>query len=794
MTRSSRRSVARVGQTHSPDRKTERTSSLGRLRWLTRRGVLSSLPPAMTPANHKRLIRGGITFASGVVALAVVTGLPRFASFGISLAVLLLAIAIVGLLDAMAAFAPYRDPADVEGETLDGAEAQRTPRSSWHGWLVVLIGAALYLPMLGAGGLWDPWETHYGEVARRMLEQDDWISMWWQNEWFFSKPVLVLWMDALGMAVVGGNPYPDGQLLGAAWGMRLPVAALAVFCMWGVYHFVARRFSLRAGLVAAVALGTMPTFAFLARQTMTDMPYVATMSLAICMIACGLEESDEREIQPRRLRLGPLGEFELSSQQALVIGLVVMVLPFSLYLLSRPMSFVAGTFGQDNLRDVEQIVPVPLGVIGAVALAGLGWLLWTLRAERRVRRLYLLAGYFFIGLAVMAKVLPGLVLPGMVFFFFLLVSGRWRELRRFEIGRGLAVLGVVVLPWYLAVVFRHGGPFIDRIIFHDVVNRAVVGVHGDTGTVEYYLEQLGYGAFPWLALVPLGLFGFDWQRAKISRSPAGRARMLVVIWAFSFFLFFSAVITKFHHYIFPVLVPLAILIGIAFDDLLSGKSRRAGPLLLAGVGLLAIVGWDLLRPPGSGKAGYQRFVDLFTYNYRRVWPEGEQYDYSATLLILVSVVILLALPLLVPPLRRILGWSVVIGALVFTGWLMNVYMPEVGDHWSQVGLIRQYYEQRSGARERLVAYQMNWKGENFYTGNRVQVYVSLDTDGFERWVREHAGERHYFITERSRFEGLRTALNRARSGAGTRMEEIGSPPGPERGDLCNKFRMGVTTL
>jgi hypothetical protein len=108
--------------------------------------------------------------------------------------------------------------------------------------------------------------------------------------------------------------------------------------------------------------------------------------------------------------------------------------------------------------------------------------------------------------------------------------------------------------------------------------------------------------------------------------------------------------------------------------------------------------------------------------------------------------------------------------------------------------MRQYYDRRNGSHERLVAYQMNWKGENFYTGNRVLVYVSLDTDSFEGWVREHAGERHFFVTERSRYEGLRSALDRARPGAGARLVEIGAPPGPDRGALCNKFRLGVTTL
>ena len=36
--------------------------------------------------------------------------------------------------------------------------------------------ALLYFPCIGSYSLWDPWETHYGEVAREILARDDWIS------------------------------------------------------------------------------------------------------------------------------------------------------------------------------------------------------------------------------------------------------------------------------------------------------------------------------------------------------------------------------------------------------------------------------------------------------------------------------------------------------------------------------------------------------------------------------------------------------------------------------------------
>ena len=81
--------------------------------------------------------------------------------------------------------------------------------------LVVLFGILLYVPLAGTYGLWDPWETHYSEVARQMTKRGDFISLWWPGsprdvDVFWSKPVLSFWLMSLGMHVLGiGSPSGD---------------------------------------------------------------------------------------------------------------------------------------------------------------------------------------------------------------------------------------------------------------------------------------------------------------------------------------------------------------------------------------------------------------------------------------------------------------------------------------------------------------------------------------------------------------------------------------------------------
>ncbi len=62
--------------------------------------------------------------------------------------------------------------------------------------------------------------------------------------------------------------------------------------------------------------------------------------------------------------------------------------------------------------------------------------------------------------------------------------------------------------------------------------------------------------------------------------------------------------------------------------------------------------------------------------------------------------------------------------------------------------------------EMLVAYQMNWKGENFYTGNHVPAFVSTGST-FTNWLKDQRAKgttTMYFITEHGRTGGLKSEV------------------------------------
>ena len=113
----------------------------------------------------------------------------------------------------------------------------------------------------------------------------------------------------------------------------------------------------------------------------------------------------------------------------------------------------------------------------------------------------------------------------------------------------------------------------------------------------------------------------------------------------------------------------------------------------------------------------------------------------------------------IKPLRDVATRAFLGVALLFAVWALDVYMIELSPHWGQREQVQRYYELRTGPEEPLVAWQMNWKGENFYTGNRVSVFVQLDNQALRTWVGQNQGTTAYFLLEHSRLANLRSVLS-----------------------------------
>src|SRR5262249_48191579 len=149
---------------------------------------------------------------------------------------------------------------------------------------------------------------------------------------------------------------------------------------------------------------------------------------------------------------------------------------------------------------------------------------------------------------------------------------------------------------------------------HDNAARFFSQVHTTTPgwTFTYFIEQLGWGFFPSVALIPgaaAALAHVDRQKAH----PAARATLPLGRRAMSVFIFFSFSGTKFHHYIFPVLPALSFCVALFIDRLWREGIDRWSITLYGALGLFALVGQGLYvwHEDAGPHSGLKHWTDLF---------------------------------------------------------------------------------------------------------------------------------------------------------------------------------------
>src|SRR5262249_31995954 len=64
-------------------------------------------------------------------------------------------------------------------------------------------------------------------------------------------------------------------------------------------------------------------------------------------------------------------------------------------------------------------------------------------------------------------------------------------------------------------------------------------------------------------------------------------------------------------------------------------------------------------------------------------------------------------------------WAFTAFAVVWSAFVIDKLLVELSPHWSQKHVIASYYAKRTGPEEPLIAWQLYWRGENFYTRNEI---------------------------------------------------------------------------
>ncbi len=668
--------------------------------------------------------------------------------------------------------------------------------------VAALMASLVLLPYLGAVGLWDPWETHYGEVAREMVQRNDYVHPFWENAWFFSKPAFTMWMMALGLQAANGGPIVgvlvggvflalglalflgkvNGKsqlkefwgaafalpgtflfLLGAwgvvatspwkfagvsggdgamplftEWGFRLPFAGFSIVAVSLLTYAITRTVNARAALATAVVLVTMPLYFLISRQAVTDTPFISAL---IAGMACTMVGLLDRESKYRsEFMYAAYAFFAIATLAKGLLGfglpMVTMILLATIWLGWAPAETPEHFSLKAHIDWAMKYAVKPLGMALGVGLV-VGFIAMSIGDSQRTvfmavpireNNQPMLTAPQWLGIMwgslafwAAATVLMGLELKKITERPPALFALMW-EMR---LGTGLLLFLAIALPWYYRMftfgsVDDEGKLFWFRFIIHDHFARLGSGVHTTTpgGDFTYFILQGGYASFPWVLLIP-GAFATVGRLKLRYATAADLTGLIGVLWFAVAWALIGASATKFHHYVIPMLPPIAILIGMFIDRVWEEGIEQHAMVILLGVPFAILVGKDLATTP-------KNFTDLFVYNYDRPYPQMimDAPAFGST------------------PLKTTMGYAFAFAgliaglfaywrskvsmfttglatAMVFALWFNWGHWVDLSHHWTQRDQFWRYYTNRRPG-EPMASFLMNWRGETFYSRNQVK--------------------------------------------------------------------------
>ena len=270
--------------------------------------------------------------------------------------------------------------------------------------------------------------------------------------------------------------------------------------------------------------------------------------------------------------------------------------------------------------------------------------------------------------------------------------------------------------------------------------------------------------------------------------------LFLLFWLLAGFAVFAFSATKFHHYAFPVLPPLLFFCALWLERVLDEGLRAHAGSVFAGGLLYALVAHDLALSP-------KRLTDMFVYNYDRPYPDRETDPRRIFTVLFYAAAAVALSPWLFDRLGQLWGWvralpsrekraqlraalrarmegeplsgaeqlqdrrvavwalvSLALAFAVYCGWF---HWRALSPHWTQRDLFWEYFHQ-STPDEPIGAFQMNWRGETFYSRNTVrQVGRPGAPAATLADFMNGPGARKWVLLEHTRLGTLRNALGAA---------------------------------
>lgn len=206
-----------------------------------------------------------------------------------------------------------------------------------------------------------------------------------------------------------------------------------------------------------------------------------------------------------------------------------------------------------------------------------GFITYFCRESRR--KYYWWLFYIFSGLAVMAKGIPGFVLPFGTMFFIGLVTGKLKayfKVQYFVVGMLLFLL--VVLPWHLIMFKIHDPLFYNEYIIKHHINRFFSSseIHREA-PFYFYILTLLWGLIPWIfSAIAVGVTKLKSFKKISYDSLTLQQKYLLFNWVgfLVTFIFFSISKTKLITYILPIYFFTANILGYVWKEYIDTAKHK----------------------------------------------------------------------------------------------------------------------------------------------------------------------------------------------------------------------------
>jgi len=192
---------------------------------------------------------------------------------------------------------------------------------------------------------------------------------------------------------------------------------------------------------------------------------------------------------------------------------------------------------------------------------------------------------FFVSCALgfMIKGYPAVIIPIGSFMIYALLTKRAKLLSEIGFGRGVLLMLLMILPWFLFMMIKHGDNFLNQIFSMELRERILgadgIGIFGRYGPAIIWRNFLFYLNVIWSNFAPWSLFlivsiPLILKRIK-QKSHISDSLLFLFVWLF-FGVFFFIVIASGHYniqYMMVVTTPAALLTGFFLLEVFNDQKK-----------------------------------------------------------------------------------------------------------------------------------------------------------------------------------------------------------------------------